>query len=549
MIELLRIRHLALIEDMELEFSPGYNVLTGETGAGKSFILKAISFLTGEKMPGDYVRPGAEKAVVEAVFSTKDAEYVIRRELVAETGRSRLYVNGDLAARETVVELRPKLISLASQQAQLRLLQPSFQAGLLDAFLPDPGSIPAKDAALAELTSLRSRIVELTERRAGLEARREFLEHQRAEIAKVNPSPGEEEELAARKAMLKDLESVRRAAEGAMAVLHGEQGALSESVGLLERELAALCRGHPEFAVHREQAEAFKHSLGDLSRSLRKLGELREDESAVEAVEARLYALAQLSRKLKRSMPEIFSLSREIEENLAFLDGSGLDMLDLTRREAEARIRLAGVLTRLNAARREIAPGVCARIEGELAGLGFAKDAKVLFEFSAKTVYEGLSPGSELSEDRARLLWLPNPGQPPLPLDKIASGGELSRFLLAVTGLLAEGDGAALVFDEIDAGIGGLTLAKVAARLAQLAAGRQVIVITHWPQIAAGARRHFLVEKVVRGGETSTLCRSLAGGEIFSELSRMAGGGPKGEAMASELTGRRGIFEEAARGS
>jgi len=539
MIELLRIRNLALIEDMELEFSPGYNVLTGETGAGKSFILKAIGFLTGEKMPGEYVRPGAEKAVVEAVFSLSGEEFLIRRELIAETGRSRLYVNGDLAARETVLELRPRLISLASQQAQLKLLLPSFQAGLLDAFLPDTALIAQKDALLGELTELRSRIDDLQKRRADLESRREFLEHQQAEIAKVAPSPGEEEELLSRRAALKDFESVRRAADGALAVLHGEQGALADSVGLLERELTVLSASYPEFSGWREAAQNFKHMLGDLSRGLRKLTDLSEDASEAEAIEARLFALAQLSRRLKRQMPEIFTLSKEIEENLAFLDNSSLDLLDLSRREAAAASALASVLASLNAARRGAAPDVAARIEGELAGLGFAQGARVLFEFTAKTAYAPLA-GDELAEDKARLLWLPNPGQPPLPLDKIASGGELSRFLLAVTGLLAEDGGAALVFDEIDAGIGGLTLDKVAGRLVKLSAGRQVIVITHWPQIAAGAKRHFLVEKVVQGEVTATLCRRLSGPDVFAELSRMAGGGRRGEAVAGELTGAAG---------
>ncbi|MBF0481354.1 MAG: AAA family ATPase [Desulfovibrionaceae bacterium] len=537
MIELLRIRNLALIEDMELEFSPGYNVLTGETGAGKSFILKAIGFLTGEKMPGEYVRPGAEKAVVEAVFSLAGEEFLIRRELIVETGRSRLYVNGDLAARETVLELRPRLISLASQQAQLKLLQPSFQAGLLDVFLPDASLIGRKDALLGELAQLRLSMGDLQKRRDDLEARREFLEHQQAEIAKVAPSPGEEEALLARRALLKDFESVRRAVDGALSVLHGEQGALAESVGLLERELAALSARYPEFADWREQAQNFKHGLGELSRGLRKLTDLNEDAGEAEAIEARLFGLAQLTRRLKRSMPEIFCLSREIEENLAFLDNSGLDLRDLARREAAKSSELAGVLADLNAARRAAAPGVSARIEGELAGLGFAQGAKVLFEFTPKPAYAPLS-GDELAEDKARLLWLPNPGQPPLPLDKIASGGELSRFLLAVTGLLAEEGGAALVFDEIDAGIGGLTLDKVAGRLAKLSGGRQVIVITHWPQIAAGAARHFLVEKVVRDGVTATLCRRLSSPEVFDELSRMAGGGRRGEAVAGELTGK-----------
>jgi DNA repair protein RecN (Recombination protein N) len=542
MLELLRIRDLALIEDAELEFAPGMNALTGETGAGKSFIVRAIDFLTGEPMSADLVRPGKEKAVVEAVFVVENGdggeeELILRRELAAGTGRSRVFVNDRLGSLETLRDLRAGLVLHTSQHGQQKLLQPAFQARILDSFLAEPGLVAERDAALAAVKAAQNARAELAERVADLSRQREFLEFQRAEISKVNPLPGEEDDLLARKAGLKDRERLDEAKGRALGALLGE-APLAALVGELARALVQLQAFDESFGADKDAAEDFRHHLANLEARIRRLS-LDDGGDDIEAIEARLFELAKLKRKLNKGLDEIVDLGRQVEENLSFLDSCALDAKRLEREEAAAAAVLGGVLARLNAARREAADRLCARLGQELAGLGFSEHARVEFAFEPVVVYtnpdfkgsdadtgeaEGAGSSQNLTELRGRLFWVPNPGQPPRPLDKIASGGELSRFLLALTGLQAESAKPTLIFDEVDAGIGGHTLTRVGERLLGLASRQQMILITHWPQLAKLAERHFQVRKEVVDGLTYTGCARLDEAAIAAELSRMSGG-------------------------
>jgi len=531
-IDLLRIKNLALIADVELEFGAGLNVLTGETGAGKTFILKALEFLTGERLSADMVRHGAQKAQVEAVFVLDGQELMLRRELSAETGRARFYVNDQLATQETARELKPRLLLHASQNGQQKLLAPAFQAKLLDHFLPDHSLTQRRGVLLRELADVGREAQALHERLAHLEERREVLELKRDEIDKVSPRPGEEEELLARQQALRHARRAKDAVEAALDMLYGDQG-LPAGLGRLERELAALSQTAGDFEADAVAVREARVALSDLAERLRSgVPGLEEDP---EAVEARLWELAQLKRKLKLDMPAILDLAREIEENLSFLDSAGLDFKRLERRSRELRTQAAEVLASLDAARTEAAGLLCQRIEGELRGLGFSEHVRVLFELTPVELYPAEADLPALTELSARLLFAPNPGQPPQPLDRIASGGELSRFLLAVTSLRSENDQAALIFDEVDAGIGGITLTRVGERLKELARHRQMLLITHWPQLAALAGRHFMVAKHVADGQTETTVAALEGKALREELSRMAGGGDQGQALAEKL--------------
>jgi DNA repair protein RecN (Recombination protein N) len=537
MLELLRIRDLALIEDAELEFAPGMNALTGETGAGKSFIVRAIDFLTGEPMSADLVRPGKEKAVVEAVFVVQNddgaEDLIIRRELSADTGRSRVFVNDRLGSLETLRELRAGLVLHTSQHGQQKLLQPAYQARILDSFLAEPGLLPERDAALAGVKAVQAARAGLAGRVAELSRQREFLEFQRAEIGKVKPLPGEEDELLTRKAGLKDRERLDEARGRALSALLGE-APLAALVGELARALAQLTPFDDSFEADKDAAEDFRHQLSALESRIRRLS-LASDEGNggddIEAIESRLFELAKLKRKLNKNLDEIVDLGRQVEENLSFLDSCALDAKRLEREEAEAAKLLGGVLERLNAARRDASERLCARLGQELSGLGFSEHARVEFVFEPAVVYapeasgeDGQSGEGTLTELRGRLFWVPNPGQPPRPLDKIASGGELSRFLLALAGLQAESARPSLIFDEVDAGIGGHTLTRVGERLRALASRQQMILITHWPQLARLADRHFQVRKEVKDGLTFTGCARLNASAIEAELARMNGG-------------------------
>lgn len=533
MLEYLRIRGLALIDDMELEFGSGMNALTGETGAGKSFILKAISFVLGDKLSTDMVRPGRDKAQVEALFtrrsdSGEEEEVVLRRELSAASGRSHFFLNGSLTSQDAVRALRPSLLFHVSQHGQQKLLQPAYQAALIDSFVADPSLIERKDALIRELKDVAAQRRRLLERMEVLSEKRELLEMQQKEIEKVAPEEGEEERLEQARVELRSSERIRVQYEQGLGLMLGGEGeGIAAQLGELERLLTALAHDDESFVPPLEALRDFQEEARELTRRFRTTPSLTCEYDADE-LESRLYELAQLKRRLRRSIPEILKLQEEISENLSFLDACGLDLHRLEKQERELAKKLHAILEECNAQRRDAASRFCTALERELAGLGFDERVHVEPEAAAVEVWpqvmdkvKAICPACV--EERWRLLWAPNPGMRPQPLDKIASGGELSRFLLAVVGVQPTAEDAALIFDEVDAGVGGVTLNRVAERLHDLASRRQLLIITHWPQLASRAAQHFRVRKEVRGDETFTLCVPLDDAGRAAELKRMAG--------------------------
>lgn len=532
MLEYLRIRNLALIKDAELDFAPGMNVLTGETGAGKSFILKALGFLLGDRLGADMVRQGAEKAQVEAQFLMDGREIVIRRSLLAESGRSRLYVDDALRSQECVRSLREQLLAHASQHGQQQLLQPAFQARLMESTLKDPDLLCRRDELLEQLRSVEARRTELRAREAHLLERRDILEMQQQEIDRVAPEAGEEERLEEQRAIVRAAEQTREQYELALDLLHGEEEpGLLDMLGRLERCLHQMARTDDSVSEDADAVTALRQQLSHLSGRLRR-PPLPEDMPDVEQMEERLYALAQLKRKLHRSLDEILELREEIRENISFLDACALDITLLNKEEKQLAAQLQEVLSALLPQRREAAADFARQLEEELRQLGFSEQVRVIPDFMPQEVWPGLM------DEKVRILWAPNPGQAPQPLDRIASGGELSRFLLALMSVRPKAESATYIFDEVDAGVGGLTLNKLAEKLENLAKQRQMLVITHWPQLAARAQKHFQISKTIRDNATFTTCVSLDARQRHAELVRMAGGGQQGEALAASLEGR-----------
>lgn len=532
MLEYLRIRNLALIEDAELDFAPGMNVLTGETGAGKSFILKALGFLLGDRLGADMVRQGAEKAQVEAQFQMDGREIVIRRSLLAESGRSRLYVDDALRSQECVRSLREQLLAHASQHGQQQLLQPAFQARLMESTLKDPDLLRRRDELLEQLRSVEARRKELRAREAHLLERRDILEMQQQEIDRVAPEAGEEEHLEEQRAIVRAAEQTREQYELALGLLHGEEEpGLLDMLGRLERCLHQMARTDDSVSEDADAVTALRQQLSHLSGRLRR-PPLPEDMPDVEQMEERLYALAQLKRKLHRSLDEILELREEIRENISFLDACALDITLLDKEEKQLAAQLQEVLSALLPQRREAAADFARQLEEELRQLGFSEQVRVIPDFMPQEVWPGLM------DEKVRILWAPNPGQAPQPLDRIASGGELSRFLLALMSVRPKAESATYIFDEVDAGVGGLTLNKLAEKLENLAKQRQMLVITHWPQLAARAQKHFQISKTIRDNATFTTCVPLDARQRHAELVRMAGGGQQGEALAASLEGR-----------
>ncbi len=517
MLEFLRIQGLALIDNMELEFSSGINVLTGETGAGKSFILKALNFLLGEKMHADMVRSVNENAQVEAIFIYNNEELILKRELLAQSGRTRFFINDSLSSQEAAKDLRPQLLVHTSQHAQQKLLQSSYQAKLIEENLPDIHLLDERNALLQELQSLTEKRSILQERFTKLAEKRDLLEMQQHEIDKVAPKEGEEEELESLRSEARQCSTRSADFAEALNILYGDDApGLRDLLGNFENTLERISKYEPSLQAELENISALRQSIPSLEARLRKAPEASSID--MDALEARLYALAQLKRKLRRSLQEILDLRQEIDANISFLDSCALDIALYDKEEKSLMQKLQANLEKLLPLRRKCAETFTKNLETALSGLGFSKDIRVIAEFTPVKIW------GDIYDEKARLLWAPNPGQTPQPLDKIASGGELSRFLLALVSCKNSEENVTYIFDEVDAGIGGLTLNMVEERLQSLAQKRQMLLITHWPQLAAHAERHFYIKKQEYDGKTITTCQRLSKDERQAELVRMSGG-------------------------
>ncbi|MFP4480997.1 MAG: DNA repair protein RecN, partial [Desulfohalobiaceae bacterium] len=528
MLEFLRIKNLGLIHDLELEFSPGLNVISGESGAGKSFILRALDFVLGEKISSSLISPGQDKAVVEAVFNREGEEYILRRELSSQNNRSRFFLNDHLSSQNKAKELKPELILHTSQHSQQRLLEPSYHKQLLDSWL-EHGLLQEKKRLSLRLRDLDHKKSSLQQQAKELEEKRDFLQYQQAEIAKVQPKPGEEEELEDKKQALKDQTDRYKSVQQCLEAMYSQGQSLEDSLWTLQKESEKLSSSQGKFQEYAQGLEEARHLLQEMERDLKAMPLPAENEQELERIESRLWELSQLQRRLGRSLQGILELQKEIEDNLSFLDGCHLELQQLEREKQALEAELAQTVQKLNQARHQAADQLAHELQNELQNLGFDPDLQVTFQFQAQE----LRPG--IQEDIPRLMWVPNPGHPSQPLEQIASGGELSRFLLALVSLSARQSLPTLLFDEVDAGIGGMVLDQVGSKLQSLARRQQIILVSHWPQLACLAHCHFKVQKLSNDDVTYTSCSRLQSEEILQELSRMAGGGEKGHLLARQL--------------
>ena len=551
MIETLRIANLAVVERTEIEFGPGLNVLTGETGAGKSIVLGALALLAGARAAADAVREGAEEALVEAVFRTadlpeleaglrergleaEDHELVVSRS-VSRSGRSRAQVAGRLVPIAALAELFAGRLEISSQHESQALRQAESHARLLDAFgglLEQRAAVGRGFAALRALRAERARLETEAESRA---QRQDFLAFQLGEIDGAGLAPGELDALAAEHLRLAHAEELRAAAAAAAAQLVGDaaQAEASGACDLVEaaaRGLGPLREIDARLAALADRLRAAAGELADAARDLERYADAVDvDPARRAAVEERLAELERLRRKYGRSEAEILAHRERVAAELAAIEGSDERLRSLGAREVEQRAALAADAAALSAGRQHSAARLAREVEAALAGLEMA-DARLVVGLEPVLAEAGLPCGAAGAEG-VELLLSANPGESPRPLRKIASGGELSRVFLALKNALRRSEaGMVLVFDEVDAGIGGRTADRVGAVLAELAADHQVLCITHLPQIAAIAATHLRVAKATRGGRTVASVARLTPEERVEELARMAGGAAVTEA-------------------
>jgi DNA repair protein RecN (Recombination protein N) len=536
----LRVENLLLIERAELRLEPGLNVITGETGAGKTGLAHALDLLLGGKPRPGIVRPGATEAYVEGVFAVFDGlfegealadlrerlpevtdEIVLGRRVGAE-GRTRAFVQGRSASAADLRELGGRLLSFYGQHEHRRLTLSSAQLDILDAFCgPSHADLRGRYAAChSTVRTLRSELAELRARAGARDRDRDLLAFELDEIDTLAPSVEEAEALAAERGRLRQIDGLRAAAgAGAEAIAPegGDAAGVITALGEAERLADTVAGADGELDLLVERLRAVRLEAEDLGVELRRYaGGLEAEPGRLEEVEARLEQYERLRRKHGGTIESVLAHADHCRAELERLERADEDA---TRIEAELSRALAEereLADGLAAARGEAGPRLAERVREELDQL--AMDGA---EFAVE-----LQPREELGAagaERVEFLVAPNPGVPPMPLRETASGGETSRLMLALlTASGAAGD-TTLVFDEVDAGIGGQTARAVGERLRALAEQRQIVCITHLPQIASLARRHFRIEKSADSDVARTTVDALEESDVVAELCRMLG--------------------------
>jgi DNA repair protein RecN (Recombination protein N) len=557
MIEVLRIDNLALVESVELEFGSGLNVLTGETGAGKSIILAALALLTGARAASDTLRSGAEEGAVEALFrmdgheavahalahrglvaesaeeteSEIPAELIVRRTLGAN-GRSRARVGGQLVPVSTLVELFAGQLEISSQHGSQALRRPEVHAEALDAYAGKTAlreQVAREVARVGEIGRELDTLCAADEERA---RRLDFLEYQREELDGEELDAEGVASLEVEHRRLTNAEQLAEEMARTAAALGGsELGEGSESaegaVATARRSLVGAMRMDPSLAPLADRLEVLESELQDLSaRAADYMSELEIDPARLAAVEQKISRLENLRRKYGQSVAEMFAHRDEVAREIESLTGADERIRQLEIDRAGTVEAANEASAKLSKARVRAAKKLAKSVEAELGDLSM-EGARFVVELGAITLENdsvGLKTGAG-GRERPQFQFSANTGEAPRPIQKIASGGELSRLFLAIKNSLRRADrNMVIVFDEVDAGIGGAVAERVGRVLAELSTEHQVLCITHLPQIAAFADRHFVVRKQTRSGRTRTQVERVEGDLRIDELARMAGG-------------------------
>ncbi len=536
MLRELRITNLALIEELHLTLESGLTVLTGETGAGKSIILQAIHLLAGGRAVAGWVRTGADAATVEALFELSghhdelraqlgemgievEDDLIIRRQIEAK-GKSRFYLNGALATAAAVGEAMESLLSVASQHDHQRLLVPRYHLDFIDA-MGDLGAARQEMAAAYEAwLAAKAECEALREQERDKEQRRDFLTFQCREIGEAALVPGEDEELAVERDRLKSSDELIRLGQLSHEALSEE---VVSQLAMVRKHLEQMATLDPGVAPLADEVAGSSYQLEESLLGLsRYLDTIPNDPARLDEVTARIDLLQRLKRKYGPTLGEVIVFGEQARQELERLESMEAQLVILGEQVAACEDVVREKATQLGAVRRKVAAGLESRVREELASLCFAQ-AEFAVHFHDPA--HDLGHLTRLGWDRPEFVFSANPGEPLKPVAKIASGGELSRLLLALKCLLAKQDQVeTVIFDEIDAGISGKAAEAVARKIRELADHHQVLCITHLPPIAAVAQAHFLVAKTVRNERTQTHVTSLGQEQRVDELARMLAG-------------------------
>jgi DNA repair protein RecN (Recombination protein N) len=532
----IRIRNLAIIESVNLPLAAGFNVLSGETGAGKSIIVGALGLLIGERASSDLVRTGADKATVEGVFDIAartdllaaldargiecDGTVVLKREVPAGAGgRARAWINGSPVTAGVLAEVGRLLVNVHGQHEAQALLAAEAQQAILDAFGEADAERRAVTTAHAALVEAREAIGALRTRRDEAAKRADWLAHVAKEIADAALVEGEEERLSEEARRLTHAEELRAlASELTTALEDGDEGTLGR-LGHLQKPLASLQRIDPATARLQELFDAAWYAVEEFARAAQGYADAIElDPDRLEELERRRDLIFRIVKKYGGSVASAIAQGREARGELDLLDTAVLDLRGLEGRVKEATVALDTAAAKLSAKRARAAAALAKAVEAQLPDLGMP-DGRFMVELTRRT-----EPGPSGAEDVEFRVAL-NVGHDARALARVASGGELARVMLALKTILARVDRVpTLIFDEVDAGIGGRTGLMVGDAMRDVAHHHQVFAITHLPQIAARAHHHIVVRKAAKGGVTTSDVSVVTAEDRVNEVARMLGG-------------------------
>ncbi|MDO8834515.1 MAG: DNA repair protein RecN [Vicinamibacterales bacterium] len=522
MLRYLNIKNLAVIESLEVSLQPGFNVLTGETGAGKSIVVGAVGLLLGDRASPEMIRTGEEIAIVQAVFDVDGREILIRRELAA-SGRSRSFVDDVLVTAGSLRELGARLVDLHGQHEHQALLDPQAHLDLLDRYAGLTDAKQGVAAAYGAWVAVRDELEAVRRQERDKEQRTDFLRFQLQEIDRIAPLPGEDEQLLATRHLLANAEKLRRLSDDAYDRLYEGEGAVTGSLAAVWRRIEELSDLDPGFKPFLEGRDTVDAILDDLAGFLREYGShIEAAPERLQDAEDRLALLERLKRKYGPSLGDVLLKRESCAAELDAIDGAGARLAELESSVAVAAGSYLDVARRLSASRRSSARAFARALERELADLAMERTR---FEVRFVATDERPERWTATGLDEAEFFVSPNPGEELKPLAKVASGGELSRVMLALKTLAStDSPGKTLIFDEVDAGIGGRVADVVGRRLQALGRDFQVLCITHLPQIAASGASHYRVSKAVRQNRTTTSVTALSADDRVDEIARMMAG-------------------------
>lgn len=548
MLQELSIRNFAIIDDLHISFHAGLTILSGETGAGKSIVINAVNLLLGSRATARLIRTGADSAELEALFDIPDdsmtaslmvengydpSRGLLIRRIISRSNRHKIFINGRMATMHILSGVTESLASISGQHVHQGLLKEDLHLSILDQF---GGLVPLKERvrqAYQVILPLIRQLKELQNTRDRRDEQRDLLEYQKKEIIGTGIAPGEDKALERERVILKNGEALYQDIHDSLEILYDRQGAVAEQLGEVETRLGKAEAIDPDLSLHQKDIVDLKFRIEDVAADLRAyLKNIQIDERQLEAVEARLDALLRLKRKYGGSLEAVVSRLESIEDELESIEN--ITERIAAAREALARQhdKLASLALSLSDKRSRAASALAGKVEKGLASLCMAKTTFKI-EINPIPAENNTDPFltvdghciTEIGLDRAAFMIAPNVGEEVKPLAAIASGGELSRVVLALKALLAENDSVqTIVFDEVDAGIGGGVAEVVGHKLSSLARHHQIICITHLPQIARFGDHHYRISKDVVSGRTSTRIDPLDDNARVHEIARMLGG-------------------------